>query len=161
MKDSAGAADEDKDNYIDEELQHMMTNDEDMRSMSAQEAHQLAAEVRHEFLEEQNRSWEGLQTKEDQRKSQMFLSALHGQRVIPCPYCKVQAMHTADGYLACVSCGTRFQTDLTVDQIIARMCEVLNYHSISNCSDQFPQFNMFKSNLVIYCDTCPLNQFIL
>ncbi|CAG2114171.1 unnamed protein product [Medioppia subpectinata] len=157
------ADDGDEDNaYVDEEIQHMMNTDVDMMSMSAQELHQLTNEVRQEFLNEQSKSWEGLQTKEDQRKSQQFVNSLQVHRVIPCPYCKTHAMEkTASAYLMCPSCAIRFETDLTVEQIIARMFEVLNYHSMSECTDRFPQFNMFNTNLIIYCDTCPLNQTIL
>lgn len=147
--------------YVDQELQQIISTEVEMQTMSSQEVQQLTQEVKQSFLEEQNRSWEGLQTKEDQLKSEKFLNALHSRRAVICPYCKKFEMQTIDGYLICNSCNIRFETNLSIDQIIERIYKILNYHSTTDCGDRFPQYNMFKSNLVIYCDTCPLNHFIL
>jgi len=146
---------------FDGDLQYIISTDVDMKSMSTQEIQELTEEVKREFLEEQNKSWEGLQTKEDQLKSQRFLDCLHMRGAIICPYCRTYDLQTTNGYLSCISCGIRFKTDLSINEIIGRMFEILNYHSMSGCVDQFPHFNMFQSNLIIYCDTCPLNQFVL
>ena len=146
--------------YVDQELQQIISSEADMETMSAQEIQELTKQVKQEFLEEQNKSWEGLQTKEDQLKSQKFLNALQFRHAVICPYCKTFEMQTITGYLVCDSCNIRFETQLSIDQIIERMYQILNYHS-TTCRDQFPQYNMFKSNLIIYCDTCPLNHFVL
>jgi len=146
--------------YVEQELQQIIRSEADMESMSSQEILELTQEVKHEFLEEQNKSWEGLQTKEDQLKSQKFLSALQFRHAVICPYCKTYEMQTIGGYLVCNYCSLRFETNLSIDQIIDRMYQILNYHS-TTCRDQFPQYNMFQSNLVIFCDTCPLYQCIL
>ena len=147
--------------YVDEELQHIMITETDFNDMPADEWQRLAQEVKQEFLEEQNKSWEGLQTKEDQLRSQKFLDALQYRRAIICPYCKVVEMKTTDGYLICHSCNIRFATNLSVEQIIDRMFQILNFHAMSDCTDRFPQISMFQSNLVIYCHTCPLNHSVL
>lgn len=147
--------------YVDEELQHIMSSDMEFRGMPADEWQRLAQEVKQEFLEEQYKSWEGLQTKEDQQRSLKFLNALQYRRVILCPYCKMVDMKTADDYLMCHSCNIRFGTDLSVEQIVDRMFQILNYHAMSGCTDRFPQLTMFQANLVIFCDTCPLNHLVL
>jgi len=147
--------------FVDEDLQQIISSDVDMSSFTEQELHEFTQEVKQEFLDEQSKYWEGLQTKEDQQKSQKFLFALQSRHVLICPYCKLYEMQTINGYLICTNCNIRFETRLSIDEIIGRIYGILNVHSMSECKDPYPQYNMFNSNLIIYCDTCPLNQFVL
>jgi hypothetical protein len=84
---------ESHEDFVDEDLQQIISSDVDMSSFTEQELQELHQEVKQEYLDEQNRYWEGLQTKEDQQKSQKFLFALQSRHALICPYCEFLINH--------------------------------------------------------------------
>ena len=116
---------------------------------------------RHEAQMDRNNSWEGIKTRNDKKKSQQFIDTLRFRGAVICPYCRSQEMSKTDTYLVCNSCNIRFETHLSIHQIVERMNEIIAFHSSTNCNDPFVQLSMFQSNLTIFCDTCPLYQYIL
>jgi len=111
-------------------------------------------------IAERNKSWEGLRTKADERKSRIFRTELSRLNII-CPNCRTCGLQSSDGLLRCVLCAIRFETWLSVKEIVERMVQMMDKHSSSDCTDQYIQMDMFGGNLIIYCESCPFNEFIL
>ena len=126
-----------------------------------QELYELRARIKRELYEEKHFYWEGLQTTEEKRRSAHFQYVLNTRKRIICPICRqFQITDTDDGYLVCDDCGIRFYTKLSLHQIITRMEDIMKMHS-NRCLDLFPNFHKFKSNLIIFCNSCSLSQMIL
>jgi len=144
---------------VSNEWQQMVSNDEEEYPFIQQELEQFAQKVKQEWVEEKDKYWEGLQTKEDMRRSAHFQYMLNNRKVLICPHCRESQMKLDSNYLWC-ECGIRCKTQLSINEIIGRIEEIIESHHKS-CKDLFPQFHLFKSNLIVFCNTCPLNQFVL
>jgi len=121
----------------------------------SQQMDRRVEELTTEALIERNKSWEGLQTKADQQKSRSFIYGLSIGAII-CPFCRTNYLQSNGHLLGCMSCGSRVETRLSIDEITRRMREVIQKHAMSGCEDQFPQISVLQSKLTVYCDTCPL-----
>ncbi|CAG2117609.1 unnamed protein product, partial [Medioppia subpectinata] len=113
-----------------------------------------------EEITERNKGWEGLQTKADQQKSLAFIHALSSGLIV-CPYCRISYLRSTGGHLLCDSCELRFESMVSIPEMIQTMKQIISNHSMSGCLDQFPQIGCWDSYIVVYCDTCPLRQISL
>ena len=109
---------------------------------------------------ELQRYWDGLITEEDRKKSLQFLNTVSFMRAIICPFCRTQVLTAGQDQIHCLYCGFRLLTTMSIAQIVGRIDELLYRHLHSGCADQCPQLTFWGQKLKIYCDSCPLNDFL-
>ena len=150
--------DEDQIDYesiMNEEWQKLQVEHSNDLFMSNSEYENLNEQMKREMIEEKL-YWDGKSTKQDRKRSAKVQLILENQNGILCFHCKQFVLEQSEtGELLCQRCGSKFNTNVPIENIKQNMKNIIGNHTLC-CLNQFPNFVIFKSKLVIVCDFCNL-----